>query len=280
MAAIFDAFWRALFDCLHWRVLAWAMLPLLLLASGVALLGWMYWEPLIDGVRATLERLELLKMLLDWLATQGAGHLRSVLAPLIVVAVAVPLVVMLTLVFVGLVVAPVAARRVAARRFVGLERRQGASLVQSAGWSFACSLGALAALVCSVPLWFVPPLALILPPLIWGWLSYRVLAFDALAEHADAAERRIVMRTRRWPLLLMGLVVGAGGALPSALWAFGAATLIFAPLLLVVSVWMYTSLFVFAACWFAHYTLAELQALRAAAAVPTPQPTPLLEPTP
>jgi hypothetical protein len=63
----------------------------------------------------------------------------------------------------------------------------------------------------------------------------------------------------------MGLVCGYLGALPSLLWAFSAATLIFAPLLLVVSVWLYTLIFAFASCWFAHYLLAALQRLRALA---------------
>lgn len=42
----------------------------------------------------------------------------------------------------------------------------------------------------TLPLWLIPPLALLLPPLILGWLTYRVMAHDVLAEHADAAERR------------------------------------------------------------------------------------------
>ena len=41
-----------------------------------------------------------------------------------------------------------------------------------------------------MPLWFVPPLVLIVPPLIWGWLTYRVMGFDVLAEHASREERR------------------------------------------------------------------------------------------
>jgi hypothetical protein len=36
----------------------------------------------------------------------------------------------------------------------------------------------------------------------------------------------------------------------------------------VVSVWLYTLVFAFATCWFAHYTLADLQRLRAASSGP------------
>ena len=101
-----------------------------------------------------------------------------------------------------------------------------------------------------------------LPPLIWGWLTCRVLAFDVLAQHASAAERRLLMRNRRWPLLGIGILCGYVGAAPSLLWALNAATLIFAPVLAVLSVWLYTLVFAFAACWFAHYLLADLERLR------------------
>ena len=46
----------------------------------------------------------------------------------------------------------------------------------------------------------------------------------------------------------------------SALFAF---TLVFAPLLVFVAVWIYTFVFAFSALWFAHYALAALAALRA-----------------
>ena len=75
------------------------------------------------------------------------------------------------------------------------------------------------------------------------------------------------MRRRGWPLLFMGIVCGYLGAVPSLLWAASAATLIFAPLLVLVSVWLYTLVFAFAASWFAHYALRALQELRDAEAL-------------
>jgi hypothetical protein len=270
MRDVFDAFWRALGYCWHPRVLLWSLLPVLIGGGALGLLGWFWWEPAVAGMRALLERFELTGTMLDWLAAQGANQLRAVLAPLLVVALVVPLVVVAVLLLVGVSMMPAVVGLVERRRFPQLERRHGASLLQSVGWSLACTLGALLALAASVPLWFIPPLALVLPPLIWGWLAYRVLAFDALAAHASAEERRIVMRTRHWPLLAMGLACGVLGALPSLLWAVGAVALIFAPLLLAASVWLYTVVFAFGACWFAHYTLQALQRLRDAAPPSSP----------
>jgi len=112
----------------------------------------------------------------------------------------------------------------------------------------------------------------VLPPLIWGWLTYRIFAFDVLAAHASAEERRLILHQHRWPMLAMGVVCGYLGAAPSLLWAASAATLIFAPLLVVASVWLYTLVFAFAACWFAHYALAALARLRVVAEPPPPPP--------
>ena len=262
MREVFDAFWRAVGYCLHPRVMLWSLLPVLLAGGALALLGWAFWEPAVTAVRAALEQWSLVAALLQWLESIGATHLRTLLAPLIVVALMLPLVVIVSLLLVAWAMTPAVVRLVAARRFAQLQRRQGAAWWQGPLWSLACTAGALLALVGSLPLWFVPPLVLVLPPLIWGWLTYRVFAFEVLAAHATADERRTILRRRRWPLLGMGVVCGFFGAAPTLLWALSAATLIFAPLLAVLSVWLYTLVFSFAACWFAHYALADLQRLR------------------
>ncbi|EWS54601.1 EI24 domain-containing protein [Methylibium sp. T29] len=159
---------------------------------------------------------------------------------------------------------------VAQRRFAALERRHGEPVWRSVLYSLGATLLAVGALVISMPLWLVPPLVLLLPPLIWGWLSYRVMSFDALAEHATRDERRELMRVHRLPLLGIGIVTGYLGAAPALVWAVSAALLVFAPVLIVVSVWLYTLVFAFSALWFSHYCLAELQALRERSAAPTP----------
>ncbi len=283
MNAVLDAFWRAVAYCLHPRVILFSLLPLVVAGAAVGLLGWAYWESSVAAVRATLERWSLVAALLQWLDSMGLPQLRALLAPLIIVALAVPAVLVATLLLVALMATPAVVRLVAKRRFSGLEQRRGGTWWQGLLWSLLCTLAALAALLLSVPLWFVPPLVLLVPPLIWGWLTYRVLAFDVLALHASAAERRFLLRAHRWPLLAMGVVSGYLGTLPSLLWAASAVTLIFAPVLVLVSVWLYTLVFAFAAAWFGHFLLAELQRLRlaeaaAAAAAPAPAPAPAAAP--
>jgi len=267
MNDLFEAFWRAALGCLHPRVILWSLVPLLLSAGATLTLGWLFWEPAVAAVRGFLEDWALVASLLAWLEAMGGGAFRSVVAPLIVVALAVPLVVVVSLLLVAWTVTPVLVDWVAKRRFAGLERRGGAAgWWASAAWSLGCTLLALGVLVVSLPLWFVPPLAAVIPPLVWGWLAARVFSFDTLALHATTEERRLVMHQHRWTMLLMGIVCGLMGSLPSLIWALGALTLVFAPLLVLASVWLYTLVFAFASLWFAHFTLAKLHRMRQAGA--------------
>lgn len=268
MLRLIDSFWRAAAYCLHPRVIVLSLLPLALMVALSLVLGWLFWQDAIDAVRGMLESADWLVAAWAWLQRVGAGGLKSVVAPLVVIFAVTPLLVMVTLLGVALLMTPALTALVAQRRFAALERRGGSNFWQGVLLALGSTLAALAATLVSMPLWLVPPLALVLPPLIWGWLACQVLGFDVLAAHASAEERRQILHARRWPLLVMGMIAGYLGALPSLLWAAGAATLIFAPLLIVVSVWLYTLVFAFATCWFAHYTLADLQRLRAASSGP------------
>jgi hypothetical protein len=151
---------------------------------------------------------------------------------------------------------------VAERRFPLLEKKKGGSLMASLFWSLSSTLLAAIALVISMPLWLVPPLILILPPLIWGWLTYRVMAYDALVDHASAQERREIFRRHRASLLGIGVLSGYLGAAPSLIWASGAMFVAMAPILVPVAIWIYTLVFAFSSLWFAHYLLAALDQLR------------------
>ncbi len=281
MSALLDAFWRAAAYCLHPRVIGLSLLPLFIAAALCAGIGYFYWESVVADVHATLEAWSWVATLLGWLDSVGAGAVRSVLAPLVVVVVAVPLIVVLSLLLVALLMTPAIVNLVAARRFATLERLHGATIWQGALWSLGCALWALLLLVVSIPLWFIPPLVLIVPPVIWGWLTYRVMSFDVLADHASAQERRAIMREQRWPLLGIGVITGYLGAAPSMLWALGATVLVFAPLVIVIAIWLYTLVFAFSALWFAHYALAALQQLRRdrqpAVSIEQPSPAPAIQ---
>jgi etoposide-induced protein 2.4 (EI24) len=270
MKKTIDAFWRAAAYCLHPRVIWLSLLPLLVATVLAVGLSHFYWESALAGVRQGLDSWAISQTLLAWLDTVGASGLRAFVAPLIVVLLAVPVLVVLSLLLVATLMMPALVRLVVLRRFAGLEVRHEAPWWSSLSWSLGATLIALLVMVVSLPLWLIPPFGLILPPLIWGWLTYRVMAFDALAGHATVQERVTLLQDHRMSLLFMGVISGYLGVAPTALWAvLGAFSLVVFPLLIVASVWVYTLVFAFSSLWFSHYLLAALRDLRAVE--PTPQ---------
>ncbi len=262
MKLLVSSFWRAAAYCLHPRVIGLSLVPVLVLMGTSAALAHFYWQDAIAALAAFLDSSVVLKTVWAWLDAVGLGSTKSMLAPLLLIVVVTPLMVVATLMLVSLLMTPALVKLVAQRRFPALERRHGASFLASASWALGSSLVALAATVVSVPMWIVPPLVLVLPPLIWGWLTSRVMAFDALAAHASVAERRTLLQTHRKSLLAMGLVVGLMGAAPSLLWSVGLMAIAMAPLLVPLSIWVYTLIFVFSSLWFVHFCLEALQKLR------------------
>lgn len=275
MRLLLDSFWRSVAYCLHPRVIVLSLLPLGLMVALAAVFGYFYWDAAVAWTRESLDAWPLLASFWSWIGRFFSGDVASALAPLVVVFAATPLIVVVSLLVVAGVMAPALTRLVAERRFASLEQKKGASFFGSVARSIGLTVLALLALVVSMPLWLIPPLVLILPPLIWGWLTYRVMSFDALAEHASPEERDTLLRAHRLPLLGIGVLCGYLGAAPSIVWAsgllFAAAFFVLAPL----AIWIYTLVFAFSALWFAHYcldALAQLRAQRATAALSTSTP--------
>lgn len=263
MNLLFDSFWRAAAYCLHPRVILLSLAPLLLMAGMALLLGYFFWEAAIDAVNATIASWDLMSTFVRWLEDVGLAGLSAALAPLVVVFVSTPVIVVVALLVVAAMMSPSIVRLVAQRRFPALERRHGGSFVGGAAGALGATVVALVALALSIPLWFIPPLVLIVPPLIWGWLTYRVLSYDVLADHATHDERMQLVQRHRGPLLAMGVLTGYLGAAPSLVWVSGAMVVVLAPVLLPLAIWIYTLVFAFSALWFTHFALAALQSLRA-----------------
>lgn len=276
MSLFLDSFWRAAAYCLRPRVIVLSFLPLLVMVALSLGLGYFFWDAAVAWVGLRLESWDLLKSVWGWLQSMGAGNLQTVVAPLIVIFAVTPLVVVLSLLIVAVTMVPSLVAMVAERRFPQLERRKGGSLLTGVLWSLGSTMLALVALVVSIPLWLVPPLILLLPPFIWGWLTYRVMSFDALAEHASTDERREVFRRHRPWLLGMGIATGYLGAAPSIVWASGVLFVAAFVVLIPLAVWIYMLVFAFSSLWYAHYCLAALEQLRAEeAAAHKPVPVPV-----
>jgi hypothetical protein len=286
--AVMQALLRAVWSCFHPRVIFLTALPLLITLVGMVVAAWLWWGPATEFIEHALGGLDWLSALMRWLQTSmggepiGAASLGKVVAPIVLLLLAVPLVVMTSLVVVAAFLSPTLVRWVASNRFPGLLSLHQAGWASSIAWSLKASLQALALFVLTLPLWLVPILGAFVPPLIWGWLTYRVMASDALSEHALPSEREALLHQHRWALLAIGMAAGGLGAAPShalvmvvmglglaggiaggaVLGPMGSLAAASAPLLMGVSVWFYTLVFAFSSLWFTHYLLAALQDLR------------------
>lgn len=263
MHPVLIAFGRALLSQLHFRMLMLTVMPFVfsIVVWGIAL--WLGLQPMIDWIQAYFAGNDGFRIAGDVLGSFGLDAFKTVMVPLLALWLLLPLMILTALVFVGILAMPAITRHVASRDYPELEERRGGSLWGSL-WISASSFFVFIVLwIVTLPLNLIPPLAFIVQPLLWGWLTYRVIAYDALAEHATEQERRDIMRLHRWPFLIIGAIAGAMGAAPTLLWLGGALAFILFPLLAGVSIWLYVLVFTFCGLWFQHYCLDALAKYRA-----------------
>lgn len=261
-ARIINAGWRAAAYCFHPRVIGLSFLPLLLSIGAFGLLGWFFWQDALNILSQGLNNWAWSRWILDSLASMNLNVKATWIAGFVLLLFTVPAVVVICLLVVALVMTPALVSLVAQRRFDQLEKLGNNSFIASLSWSLGATVLAVFALLISLPLWFVPPFGLILPPLIWGWITYRVMSFDVLSAYATTQERQTLLKTHRMSLLVMGVISGFLGAAPTTLWALGVMTLALLPIVAAASVWVYTLVFAFASLWFSHYLLQALHELR------------------
>jgi hypothetical protein len=240
-----------------------SLLPLAMLLVLSVSWGYFYWAPTQDWVREMLASWQVLQGMLDWLQDHGAGELQAVMVPLVVIFAITPILVIISLLAVSLMMTPALVDLVVQRRFAHLALKHGGTALTSLAWTVGSTLIAVMAMLITLPLWAVPPLMFIIPPLIWGWLSYRVMVFDTLVLHASREERLAIGRQHRIWLLLIGVLTGYLGALPSLVWASGAVFAAAFLVLIPLAIWIYALVFAFTSLWFTHYSLGALEALRA-----------------
>ena len=274
MNDILRAFGRAVVSQMHPRMLMLTVIPFVLATALWGGLIWWSWDPIMGGARALLEGsvfTSWIYSMLDWLGLQS---LRSVVAPLFVLTLAIPLVIASMLIFISLFSVPAVVKHLE-RAYPDLQKAHGGSIAGSVFQALGNTVVFLLLVLVTLPLWLIPPFFALIPPVLWGWLTYRVMTYDALSEHATAEERKTLMKRHRIPLLTIGVVVGLLGSAPTLLWVWSAVIIFLFPVVLAGTLWLYVLIFIFSALWFGHFCLRALADLRAerAAAAPPPPPT-------
>ncbi len=263
MRPVLTAFGRAIWSQLHFKMLLLSVLPFVfsVVVWGFGL--WLYLQPMIDGLQKYFIQNEGFRISNDMLMWVGMGALKTVIVPLIAMWILLPLMILTALIFVGVMAMPVISKHVGSRQYREVEARNGGTFLGSL-WTSSSSFAVFLILwIVTLPLALIPPLTFVIQPILWGWLTYRVMAYDALADHADAGERKTILRKHRWQLLLIGAITGAMGAAPTLLWLGGALSVIFFPVLAAGAIWLYVLVFIFSGLWFQHYCMEALKQHRA-----------------
>jgi uncharacterized protein involved in cysteine biosynthesis len=223
------------------RMLALLVLPFLVAIAFWILCAWFLWDPVTGWFQAVVFQGD------GWMARgyrqvspYGLGGLSTWIPNLFAFLLLVPIAIATALALIALLAMPMVIRHLGAQAYPDV-RRRGSLALGATLWNVLTSVSVfLVGYLATLPLWLIPPLALVVPWLWWGWLTARLMRFDSLVEHAGGAERRALIRTDRRAYMLLGLSVAALNYIP--------------PLFLVAPV--------LSALVFAHYSLSRLREWR------------------
>ena len=260
---VLKSFGSALVGTMHPRMLWLSLRPFLIVSVLWGCLIWLTWTPALEALSIFLTTSIFTSWIQEGLIWAGFENARAWIAPLFFVMLIIPLITISLLVFIAFSTVPSIVNMVAKQAaYQGLECKRGGGIFGSFIYTLWSALICLALVMLTLPVWWVPPLVAVLPPLLWGWLTMRLMSYDVLAQHASSEERDLLLAKYRWPLLTMGIASGMLGAVPTFFWATSALALILFPIVSFVALWIYSLIFVFAALWFSHFLLDALKELR------------------
>jgi uncharacterized protein involved in cysteine biosynthesis len=265
MASIARAWGRALRSHFTGQILLLSVLPLLLSVALWGGLMYLFMQPLLDWLHALFTEYGGFATSGNILAFLGLAALKTMVVPMAAMLLLLPLMIVTALLFMGVVAMPSISRHVSRRQYPALERKEGGSMLGSLAVNLVAILVFVVLWLLTLPLYAFPPLALVVHALLWGWLTARVMGYDALAAHASVEERQQLVRERRGALLAIGTLSGLAGSLPGIAWVGGALiSVVFFPVLAILSIWLYIVIFIFTGLWFQYYCLEALTEMRAA----------------
>jgi len=253
----------ALVGTMHPKMLWLSFRPFLIVSIFWGVVIWLIWSPALEMLRTFLTASIFTSWIQSGLEYVGFDEARAWIAPLFLVILLIPIIAISLLVFIAFSTVPAVVDSVVKQKaYEGLDRIKGGSFVGSFFYTLWSALICLALVMLTLPVWWIPPLFAILPPLLWGWLTMRLMAYDVLLDHATPDERNQLLEEHRWTLLGMGVVAGMIGAVPTFFWATSVLALVLFPFVSFVALWIYSLIFIFSALWFSHFLLHSLKQLR------------------
>jgi len=240
MNAITEAMKRALVSQFHPKMLLALFLPFIIALLGAIILIWAFWEPLTGWLNTEMAQWGVVNTVDQWMLAIGLFSIKLYMVPLLAVVILLPLSGILGLAIAAIFVMPIVLRHLERRQYQGL-RRQGSVIAVQGVWN-AVWVGGLFVIgwLLTMPLWLIPPFAVLLPVFWWAFAFTRMLRVDSVLEHASPQERRLLWRRHGREYWILGGIMSLINLFPPA--------------------WLVLP--VYSALVFAHFSLSALENMR------------------
>ena len=204
MALIFQILRRAAADLLLPGVLSVMFLPML---GALAIWGGLAWW--FGGVwLAGLEGFVAESLMPSWLGISMRDWLMGFAGFMLLTLLLLPMIYITALLITSLVFMPMLVGIVAQKHYPALQRQQGGSFAGSLGNGLYALIVYLVLWLITLPFWLLGPFGVVISVSLNAWLNQRMFLYDALSEHASAAELRQLRCDGDWPLYLLAALLG------------------------------------------------------------------------
>ncbi len=238
---IIVALGRGIVSQFHPKMLALLIVPLAVAVLVWGLSAWYFWDPMTAWLRVTWFTGDgWIARGYAWVSQYGLAGLDQWIPNLFAFMLIVPVAIATALALIAVLAMPGVVRFLGKRDYADVERRGTFGVIPSLGNVVRTLAIFIPGYLLTLPLWLIPPLALIIPWLWWGWLTARLMRFDSSIEHASGDEHQRLMRRERSGYMVLGLACAALNYIP--------------PLFLIAPV--------LSALVFGHYSLSCLREMR------------------
>ncbi len=236
MSLVLKAMINALRDLIRFRI-AWIILwPILAATFFWLIVGYIFWDNFSEIMYQVLGEIGIG----EWLQNIQSKWIAVIVQSLFHIIIFVPLIIITTLVITTIFVMPALIKLVANRSYPELKRENGGDISGSIINAVLATGIFILVWVVTLPLWTVG-VGIVVPFIAAAFMNQQLFRYDALSEHANKQEIKVICDTNRFSLWGLGLLTGF---------------VQFIPLLNLLAP-------IFTALAFIHFGLAHLKNLRA-----------------
>jgi Protein of unknown function (DUF540). len=203
MPHVLDALARAFRDLFRLEVLWVVIWPMLVAGLLWLVLGISFWSTFASWIGQAMLAIGLEPALSGLQPQWIAAAIQLVIHFLLFV----PLVLTTALVITALFAMPALIRGVAARDYPTLQREHGGNFIGSVWNAVVALLIFIALWILTLPTWLIG-IGFLVPFAATAYINQRLFRYDAVAEHASAAEMRTLFSNHRLSLWSLGLITG------------------------------------------------------------------------